>query len=330
MEIARAIVVATPGAKDRPWSSVGTGPKPLVPVATKPILFHTLDTLRAAGVLEAALLTEAHTAATFRSAVGDGARWGIKVSYAEGEADTDIRGALSVAGHFIDGEPVIIQRADVILRERLREHIVGFAREDLDALALMVLPARTPQPLPSQAGGYMLSPAAVSIILEAPMGHDPLAGLRRHGSHVRKLDVEGCLACDGGESSLLVANRHALASLSTDVDHALLDGCEIQGPVVIHPSATLKSTLVRGPAIIGERSRLVDSYVGPYTSVGADVRMEGTEIEHSIVMDAARVMFVGSRLETSIIGRGASIVRRFDMPSAVRMSIGDGAEVALS
>jgi glucose-1-phosphate thymidylyltransferase len=47
-------------------------------------------------------------------------------------------------------------------------------------------------------------------------------------------------------------------------------------------------------------------------------------------MDDARLQFVGSRLETSIIGRGASIVRRFDMPSAVRMSIGDGALVALS
>jgi NDP-sugar pyrophosphorylase family protein len=40
--------------------------------------------------------------------------------------------------------------------------------------------------------------------------------------------------------------------------------------------------------------------------VGADVRIEGTEIEHSIVMDDAQLLFVGSRLETSIIGRGAS------------------------
>jgi glucose-1-phosphate thymidylyltransferase len=100
--------------------------------------------------------------------------------------------------------------------------------------------------------------------------------------------------------------------------------------VIVHPTATLRNTLVRGPAIIGPRSHLVDSYVGPYTSIGAGVSIEGTEIEHSIVMDDARLLFVGSRLETSIIGRGASIARRFDMPSAVRMTIGDGAQVALS
>jgi len=330
MEIARAVVLATPAAEDPPWSSVGTGPKPLVPVATKPILFHTLDALSAAGVVEAALLTEPQTADIFRAAVGGGDRWGMTISYAECEADTDVRRALRIASDFIDGEPVLVQRADVILRERLREHIVGFAREDLDALALMLLRAHTAEPSPRLAGGYLLSPAAVSIMLDAPASRDPLARLRRHGSHVRVLDVAGCLACHGGESSLLEANRHALASIHTELDTATLYGSEIQGPVVIHPSATLHNTLVRGPAIIGPRSRLVDSYVGPYTSIGADVRIEGTEIEHSIVMDAAQLLFVGSRLETSIIGRGARIVRHFGLPTAVRVSIGDGAQVALS
>jgi glucose-1-phosphate thymidylyltransferase len=167
-------------------------------------------------------------------------------------------------------------------------------------------------------------------MLGAPAGRDPLARLRRHGRLVRVVDVEGCLACEGSEATLLEANRHALAGISMSIDGATLEGSEIQGSVVIHPTAVLRNTLVRGPAIIGPRTLLVDSYVGPYSSIGADVRIEGTEIEHSIVMDGAQLLFVGSRLETSIIGRGASIVRRFDMPSAVRMSIGDGAHVALS
>ena len=301
-----------------------------MPVATKPILFHLLEALRSAGVLEAALLTEPQTASIYEVAVGDGAAWGMAITYAQCELDTDVRGALRVAGDFVDGQPVLVLPADAILRERLREHIVEFARQDLDALALMLRRTRTPEPRPRLAGGYLLSPRAVALMLQSPADHDPLARLRRHGSHVRVLDVEGCLACHGSEASLLEANRLALESIGTGVDGCVLEGCEIQGSVVIHPSATLRNTLVRGPAIIDARSRLVDSYVGPYTSIGADVRIEGTEIEHSIVMDAAQLLFVGSRLETSIIGRAASIVRRFDMPSAVRMSVGDGAQVALS
>jgi glucose-1-phosphate thymidylyltransferase len=330
MKIARAVVVATPTAGEPRWSSVGTVPKPLVPVATRPILFHTLDALSAAGVVEAVLLTEPQTTAAFRAAVGDGDRWCMTIRYAECDAGTDVRNALSVARDVIAGEPVLVQRADVMLRECLREHVLGFVREELDALALMLLRPRTPDPLPRLPGGYMLSPAAVSIMLDAPAGRDPLARLRRHGSHVRVRDVAGCLACHGGESSLLEANRHALGSIGIELDSATLDGSEIQGPVLIDPSATVRSSLVRGPAIIGPRSRVVDSYVGPYTSVGADVRIEGTEIEHSIVMDDAELLFIGSRLETSIIGRGARIMRRFGTPSALRLSVGDGAQVALS
>lgn len=331
MEIARAVIVATPTTADRQCSSVASGPRPLVPVATKPILFHTLDALRSAGVLEAALLTDGDDAPLYRAAAGSGERWGMTITYRECGPDTEVREALATAADFVDGEPVLVQRADAMLRDRLREHIVGFARSDVDALALMLLRGRGSEPSRRLAGGYMLSPAAVSIVLDdGPSARDPLVRLRRHGSLVQVLDVEGCLACQGGEASLLEANRQALTSIATELHGVALDGCEIQGAAVIHPTATLRNTLVRGPAIIGPRAQLIDSYVGPYTSIGEDVRMEGTEIEHSIVMDRAQLLFVGSRLETSIVGRGASIVRRFDMPSAVRMSIGDGAQVALS
>ncbi|MDX6681603.1 MAG: glucose-phosphate thymidylyltransferase [Solirubrobacteraceae bacterium] len=335
MQIARAVILATPSARDTPWSCTGSGPKPLMPVATKPILFHTLEALRAAGVLEVALLTEPRTAATYEAAVGDGDSWGMRIGYTQCAADTDAGGALRVAADFVDGEPVLVLPADAMLRERLREHVVQFARDDLDALALMLRRPRprprprSAEPLPRLPGGYLLSSRAVSLMRGGPPGRDPLACLRHHGGNVRVLDVDGCLACHGGEASLLEANRLALGSIVTDVDRAL-EGCETQGPVAIHLSAKLTNTFVRGPAIIGARSRLVDAYVGPYTSIGADARIEGAEIEHSIVMDGAQLLFVGSRMESSIIGRAASVVRRFDMPSAMRVSIGDGAHVALS
>lgn len=330
MEIARAVIQATPSTNDLPWSSIGPGPKPLTPVATRPIIFHTLDALRGAGVLETALITDTSTAAAFRNAIGDGGRWGMTITYLQSEHGSDVPAGLRAASSFIGGEPVLVQRADTILRDRLRAHIVSFARDELDALALMLVRPPASEPLPRLSGGYLLSPRAVSLMLAGPGARDPLARLRRNGSQVRELEVEGCLACHGSEASLLEANRHALSQISSDVPDAVLQATEIQGSVVVHPSAMLQNSLVRGPAIIGPHTKIVDSYIGPYTALGANVRVEGTELEHSIVMDDAQLLFVGSRLETSIIGRGASIVRRFDMPSAVRMSIGDGAHVALS
>ncbi|HEX8156182.1 MAG TPA: sugar phosphate nucleotidyltransferase [Solirubrobacteraceae bacterium] len=330
MMIARAVILAVPTCDDRPWSSAASTPKPLVPVATKPILFHTLDALRAAGIVDALLLTRPDAMVAFRDAVGDGSRWGMRVSYSPNAANPDVRDALGVASEFIGGEPVIVHQADALLRACLRDHMLRFAEQDLDALALMLAPARLPRPIKPLVGGYLLNARAIASMCDGPAASDPLSRLRRQGGHARALEVEGCLACHGDEATLLEANRHALAGLRTEVTDAILEGCEIQGNVVVHPTASLRNTLIRGPAIIGADSLVVDSYVGPYTSIGANTRIEGTEIEHSIVMDGAKLMFVGSRLETSIIGRGASIVRRFDMPRAVRMSIGDGAEVALS
>lgn len=330
MEFARAVILAVPSPDDRPWSSAGASPKALLPVATRPILFHTLDALRAAGVRAAMLLTAPETAHAFRAAVGDGARWEMRISFAEAPGPLDVGGALDVAGDFVADGHVIVHEGDALLRAGLKEHALSFREDRLDALALMLAPERPSNHTAPLAACHLLGPEAVAIIRDEPADGDPLPRLSRRGAQVRALDVEGCLACHYDEATLLEANRHALEGLRTEVTDAMLEDCEIQGGVVIHPTASLRNTLVRGPAIIGAHAQIVDSYIGPYTSIGEGTSIQGTEIEHSIVMDGARLMFVGSRLETSIIGRGASIVRRFDMPSAVRMSIGDGAVVALS
>ena len=83
-------------------------------------------------------------------------------------------------------------------------------------------------------------------------------------------------------------------------------------------------------AVIGPGARLEHAYVGPYTSIGADVTIDGSQIEYSIVFDGAQLEHVGSRLETSVIGRGARIARSFGVPTAMRLSVGDGAEVTVT
>ena len=50
------------------------------------------------------------------------------------------------------------------------------------------------------------------------------------------------------------------------------------------------STVIRGPTIIGEQTRIVNSYVGPFTSIYHDVRIEDSEIEHSIVLEHSVVV----------------------------------------
>jgi glucose-1-phosphate thymidylyltransferase len=54
----------------------------------------------------------------------------------------------------------------------------------------------------------------------------------------------------------------------------------VEGRVVVEAGARLERATVRGPAIIGAGALLRDAYIGPYTAVGPDVRIEGAEVEY--------------------------------------------------
>src|SRR3972149_11608536 len=62
-----------------------TSAKQLVPVANKPVLFYGIEALVEAGILEIGIVV-GDTAAEIRAAVGDGSRWGARVTYIEQDA----------------------------------------------------------------------------------------------------------------------------------------------------------------------------------------------------------------------------------------------------
>jgi len=330
MEIARALILAEAGDNDCSWATALAGPTHLFPIANRPILFHNLEALRSAGILEATILSGPATARALERAAGDGREWGLTLRYADWTAAGGLGSALAVARDFVADEPVLVQQGDALLRDRLRSHIAAFARERLDALALR-LPTvpRVRATLP--APGYLLSRRAVSMLLsEARDPSNPVADVRAMGGTAREEIIDGCLPCHGDQGSLLEGNRRLLEGIETDVHEDSLDDCTIQGPVIVAKSARVRRSLIRGPAIIGPRAELSDAYVGPYTSIGSDVIVEGSQVEHSIVLPGAELRFVGARLESSVIGRGARVVRGFEMPGALRMMIGEEAEVVFT
>jgi glucose-1-phosphate thymidylyltransferase len=329
MEIAKALILAGCEGPERPWRSA-MGPGPLFPVANRPLLFHNLHALRAAGVLEAAILAEGASGETIRAAVGDGTDWDLRLRHVEWRASAGVGGALAAGREFLAGEPVLVQQGDALLDERMHAHISAFAYERLDALALRLAgpPGRARRA--GMTPGYLLSPRAISILLATSDGAaNPVTSVRAGGGRVRIQRVDGCLPFADDQEMLLEGNRRALDRLETAYAPESLEESSIQGPVEIHPTAHVSRSLIRGPAIIGPGARIRDAYVGPYTSIAGGVVLEGAEIEHSIVLENAELRFVGTRLESSIIGRGARIGRGFRLPSAIRVSLGEGAELIL-
>jgi glucose-1-phosphate thymidylyltransferase len=165
----------------------------------------------------------------------------------------------------------------------------------------------------------------------------PHGGLEVVGNRVRELGgtVRSRAATDwwrfrGGADALLEGNRFALEGVSADYNEATLSRADIQGAVIAHPTARIESSVVRGPVVIGPGACLRDAYVGPYTSIGRDVLIEGAELEHSIILPEASICHLGGRLEASIVGSRAQVFRDFRLPRALRLNVGEGAEVSLA
>jgi glucose-1-phosphate thymidylyltransferase len=325
MDIAKAVVLATDSRDQEPWHSLGLSTRHLAPVANKPVLVHQLEALSAEGIGEGAIVCDRRSRAAIRDAVGDGSAWDLEVRYVEGSPLESMLSSAALAD-FVGSAPVLVQHGDILLHDNLSSLRSHFAADELDALVMHAGRDRA-----RSIDGYLLGAGVYPDLRGQPgaLG-DALARLRTTGARIQERDVDASLPCRGGTDALLATNRRLLQVMAADQHGERVFGSELQGSVVIDPSAEVHDSLIRGPVAIGPRARITNAYVGPYTSIGADVQIDCVEIEHSIVLDRAQLRFVGTRIEGSLIGPDAHVTRDFRMPQALRLSVGAGAEVAIS
>jgi glucose-1-phosphate thymidylyltransferase len=102
----------------------------------------------------------------------------------------------------------------------------------------------------------------------------------------------------------------------------------VQGKVRIGKGTVIgERVLIRGPVVIGENCDIKNAYIGPYTSIGNDVKIANTEIEHCVVFDGVDIN-CSKRIVDSLIGQNATIFSaEASMPSGHRLIIGDNAVV---
>ena len=144
------------------------------------------------------------------------------------------------------------------------------------------------------------------------------------------VELDGAWRYSGTVDGVLEANTLALDALKRGRIGVDLSRANVQGRVQIDPSVRLDGAKIRGPVFIGRGARVVETYVGPYTSIGEGVTLEGVEIENSIVLPEAEIRYPGRRLEASLVGEGAQIGRDYSLPSALRLRVGPGAQIQLS
>jgi len=323
-----------------------------LPVANRPLLSYGLAAMQASGVEDVAVIVSSGTAEDVRGLLAGSTDGMMRIACLDAGEPQGLVHALRAATHFLDDRPVMVHLGDALVSQPLPPLFDELAVGAADAIFLVrnasefggqmptlgVRPLRLvddkPVPPGEQAltGVFALGPAAVDAALALPDDAGVTEIVRAVGDtgRLETRIVNGAWKYTGEVDGLLAANRMVLDTIEPELAGCDLSQARIEGRVQVHPTAVIERSTIRGPAVIGPRAVLQDAFVGPYSAVGTEVRLEGAELEHSIVLDHAVIRHIGHRLEDSLVGSGATVTRDFAFPSGLRLRVGRRAEVLLA
>jgi len=357
MEALKGLILSG-GAGTRLRPITHTSAKQLVPVANKPVLFYGIEALVDAGVREIGIIIAPETGAEIEAAAGDGSKFGAEITYIRQDEPAGLAHAVLTAEEFLGDSPFVMYLGDNLLADGLRGLVATFRESEPDALILLTPVAEPehygvaeldgervvrlvekPKDPPSNlalVGVYLFQPA----IFEAARALKPswrgeleiteaIQSLIEDGHRVQSEVVSGWWKDTGQLADMLEANRLVLEEIETRLDGEVDEASKVEGRVVLEAGAKLRNSTVRGPAVIGAGATIEGAYVGPYTSIGEDVRICRSEIEHSIVLAGSLVEDLGTRMEASLLGREVKLTRSEGMPKTLRMLVGDKCEIKI-
>ena len=333
-----------------------TSAKQLVPVANRPILFYGIEAVVASGISEVGIIV-GETRREIMEAVGDGHRWGARVTYIEQDAPLGLAHAVLIARDFLKDDPFVMYLGDNLVKDGITPFVETFRRErppcqillarvpnprqfgvaelrDGRVVRLVEKPQHPPSDL-ALVGVYMFDASvheAVRAIRPSARGEleitDAIQWLIDTGKVVRPTIIEGWWKDTGKLEDILEANRIILDTLQPRTDGEVV-ASELHGKVVIEEAAKIIRSVIRGPAIIGRGALIEDSYIGPFTSIGDGVVIRESEVEHSIILEGASVTEIGGRIENSLIGKNVRVYRSGGKPRAYNLMLGDRSELGL-
>jgi glucose-1-phosphate thymidylyltransferase len=352
-------LILSGGKGTRLYPITYTRAKQLVPVANKPVLFRVIEAICNAGIDDIGIVV-GDTANEIKEAVGKGRRWNIKITYIHQDAPLGLAHAVKVSQDYLGNDKFVMFLGDNVIEGGISGLIRQFETSDYNCQIVL-----TPVDNPSRYGVAELDPDTRRIIRLVEKPRNPasdlaLVGIYMFDEHVweaveaikpswrGELEITDAIQylvnrgynvhpyihrgwwIDTGEpGEMLEANDLVLDEIEPRIEGYVDRDSDVNGKVTIEKGAEVINSRIRGPAIIGEDTRLVNAYVGPFTSIYHHVIIEGSEIEHSIVLEYSQIIDIPYRIEDSLIGRRSSITRSPIKPKALKMTLGDHSNVGI-
>ncbi len=333
------ILAAGEGTRMRPLTA--NLPKPLLPVAGKPFLRHTLEAVRHAGVTDVTILIgwQGHRV---REAFGRGEGTGLTIEYEEQAERLGTAHAIGQLRKHVDGTFLSINGDVVVSGDALKDLVDYHAKVGGPVMGLAEVPdprpfgvvevddgrvrgleekPRAPKSHLINAGIYVFEPDIFGLIdktPKSPRGEYEITDTIR--SLLAKRDVYGFRLpgewLDVGRPwDLLRANAALLAPLRGAVHGTVDPGATLVGEVLVEEGAHVRpGSHIEGPTILGVGAEIgPNCYIRPATSIGPKAKVgNACEVKNSIVMAETHVPhqnYVGDSIlgERCNLGAGTKI-----------------------
>lgn len=275
-------VILLAGRSTRTYPLTLTRPKPLLPVANKPIILHTLDALK--GLVDEVILVVGYKGTLIQAFLGE-AYGGMTLTYVEQQEQQGTAHALAQAKPHVTGKFLLLLGDNLYPREAIEECL----KHDL-AILTTTVPDPEHYGVITEKGGVMQS------IEEKP--EEFVSDQAVVGVYVLDQDIftimDSLEKTERGELELPDALRElskqrSIRCVSTENVH-----------FIGYPWDLLKAdrALRNGGNLIGKSSKVAGEVTD--SSIGENCIIEGT-VKDSIIMDRTKVE-KGSMIASSVLG----------------------------
>ncbi|MBX3066805.1 MAG: glucose-1-phosphate thymidylyltransferase [Anaerolineae bacterium] len=337
-----------------------TRAKQLTPIANKPVLFRVIEALCDAGITEIGIIIAADTGAEIQETVGNGSRWGVNITFIPQSAPLGLAHAVKTAQPFIGDDRFVMYLGDNVIQGGISSLIADFVNHPEWNSQIVLKHVEQPE----QFGVAILSEdGRIKSLVEKPksfISDLALIGVYMFDSHIfeaadaikpswrNELEItdaiqwlvqngynvyphihEGWWIDTGKQDDMLRANSYVLEELTPAINGTVDLQSSVDARVTIEAGAEVINSVIRGPAIIGEGTRIVNSYIGPFTSIYHHCTIEHCEIEYSIVLENSSIQDVDTRIQDSLIGRNVEIARGTQRPKALKLTLADYSKLGI-
>ena len=337
------IIAAGKGKRLSPITS--TIPKPMIPIGGKPLLEHTILSLKEVGITEI-LIIVGYREDIIKGYFGDGlGEFGVNIDYISQIEHLGTAHAFGLAKDFVGDDNFFLMYGDLLTDPQVFKEVLEIYKKSSCEGLISLFEVNHPQ----EFGIISLdSDSYVDKITEKPSLDLNLGNLANAGIFVfnpqifkaiektklsirkeyeftdsmgilineLKGKIKGYIIKDffwsdiGLPWHLLDANKFLLNNIKHDIKGKVEENVQIVGNVIIGKNTLIRSgSYIIGPCYIGENSLIgPHAFIRPYTSIGDDCHIGMSEIKNSLIFSNTSIPhfnYVGDSIICENVNLGA-------------------------